>query len=187
MSFRRYNPNQVNTRKFRLTTPDFGVLIFASFGALERQVMTANLPSGQAMSTGKIESQDTQATVLLRDMETCAVLEKWARQSENGADGYIQPGTGEYVLASGGVGAVVEIEEIWCVGINYPETDEVKYVHGNLGRGTFTFMGGHDPEDYRHMVGDPPTILSMHKNSPGYRLILNSVLFPAAKKQERKT
>ncbi len=70
---------------------------------------------------------------------------------------------------------------------DYPETDEVKYVHGNLGRGTFTFMGGHDPEDYRHMVGDPPTILSMHKNSPGYRLILNNVLFPAAKKKERKT
>jgi hypothetical protein len=70
---------------------------------------------------------------------------------------------------------------------DYPGTEEVKYVHGNLGRGTFTFLGGHDPEDYRHMVGDPPTILSMHKNSPGYRLILNNVLFPAAKKKERKT
>jgi hypothetical protein len=70
---------------------------------------------------------------------------------------------------------------------DYPGQDEVKYVHGNLGRGTFTFLGGHDPEDYRHMVGDPPTILSMHRNSPGYRLILNNVLFPAAKKKERKT
>ena len=70
---------------------------------------------------------------------------------------------------------------------DYPGQDEVKYVHGNLGRGTFTFLGGHDPEDYRHLVGDPPTILSMHKNSPGYRLILNNVLFPAAKKKERKT
>jgi len=70
---------------------------------------------------------------------------------------------------------------------DYPGQNEVKYVHGNLGRGTFTFMGGHDPEDYRHLVGDPPTILSMHKNSPGYRLILNNVLFPAAKKKERKT
>ncbi len=70
---------------------------------------------------------------------------------------------------------------------DYPGTEEVKYVHGNLGRGTFTFLGGHDPEDYRHMVGDPPTILSMHKHSPGYRLILNNVLFPAAKKKERKT
>jgi hypothetical protein len=70
---------------------------------------------------------------------------------------------------------------------DYPGQDEVKYVHGNLGRGTFTFLGGHDPEDYRHMVGDPPTILSMHKNSPGYRLILNNILFPAAKKKERKT
>nr|MBN2278641.1 asparagine synthetase B [candidate division Zixibacteria bacterium] len=65
--------------------------------------------------------------------------------------------------------------------------DEVRYIHGNLGRGTFTFLSGHDPEDYRHMVGDPPTDLSLHKNSPGYRLILNNVLFPAAKKKERKT
>ena len=70
---------------------------------------------------------------------------------------------------------------------DYPGQDEVKYVHGNLGRGTFTFLGGHDPEDYRHLVGDPPTVLSMHRNSPGYRLILNNVLFPAAKKKERKT
>ncbi len=65
--------------------------------------------------------------------------------------------------------------------------DEVKYVHGNYGKGTFTFFGGHDPEDYQHSVGDPPTDLSLHKNSPGYRLILNNVLFPAAKKKERKT
>ena len=70
---------------------------------------------------------------------------------------------------------------------DYPGTEEVKYLHGNLGRGTFTFLGGHDPEDYRHLVGDPPTILSMHRNSPGYRLILNNILFPAAKKKERKT
>jgi len=66
-------------------------------------------------------------------------------------------------------------------------TDEVKYLHGNYGKGTFTFYGGHDPEDYRHLIGDPPTELSLHKNSPGYRLILNNVLFPAAKKKERKT
>ena len=65
--------------------------------------------------------------------------------------------------------------------------DEVRYIHGNLGRGTFTFYSGHDPEDYQHMVNDPPTDLSLHKNSPGYRLILNNVLFPAAKKKERKT
>ena len=65
--------------------------------------------------------------------------------------------------------------------------DMVKYIHGNVGRGTFTFYGGHDPEDYRHFVGDPPTNLSLHKNSPGYRLILNNVLFPAAKKKEKKT
>jgi hypothetical protein len=66
-------------------------------------------------------------------------------------------------------------------------TDEAKYIHGNYGKGSFTFLGGHDPEDYQHMVGDPPTDLSLHKHSPGYRLILNNVLFPAAKKKERKT
>jgi hypothetical protein len=66
-------------------------------------------------------------------------------------------------------------------------TNQVKYIHGNYGRGTFTFYGGHDPEDYRHAVGDPPTDLSLHKNSPGYRLILNNILFPAAKKKKQKT
>jgi hypothetical protein len=66
-------------------------------------------------------------------------------------------------------------------------TDWVKYIHGNLGRGTFTFYGGHDPEDYQHAVGDPKTDLSYYKNSPGYRLILNNVLFPAAKKKKLKT
>jgi hypothetical protein len=64
---------------------------------------------------------------------------------------------------------------------------EVKYLHGNFGRGTFTFLGGHDPEDYQHAVGDPPTDLTLHVNSPGYRLILNNVLFPAAKKKKMKT
>ena len=68
-----------------------------------------------------------------------------------------------------------------------PGTPEVKYIHGNLGKGTFTFLGGHDPEDYQHLVGDPPTELSLQKNSPGYRLILNNILFPAARKQKRKT
>jgi hypothetical protein len=66
-------------------------------------------------------------------------------------------------------------------------SEEVRYVHGNLGKGTFTFLGGHDPEDYQHFVGDPPTNLSLHPNSPGYRLILNNILFPAARKKERKT
>jgi hypothetical protein len=66
-------------------------------------------------------------------------------------------------------------------------TEEVRYIHGNYGRGTFTFYGGHDPEDYQHAVGDPPTDLSLHKNSQGYRLILNNILFPAAKKKQQKT
>lgn len=66
-------------------------------------------------------------------------------------------------------------------------SEEVKYIHGNRGQGTFTFFGGHDPEDYQHKVGDPPTELSLHRNSPGYRLILNNILFPAAEKKEQKT
>jgi hypothetical protein len=66
-------------------------------------------------------------------------------------------------------------------------SDQVRYLHGSFGRGTFTFYGGHDPEDYQHAVGDPPTDLSLHKNSPGYRLILNNILFPAAKKKQQKT
>ena len=68
-----------------------------------------------------------------------------------------------------------------------PSTNQVKYLHGNHGQGTFTFLGGHDPEDYQHFVGDPQTDLSLHRNSPGYRLILNNILFPAAKKKDRKT
>jgi hypothetical protein len=62
-----------------------------------------------------------------------------------------------------------------------------RYIHGELGMGTWTFYGGHDPEDYRHIVGDPPTDLNLYPNSPGYRLILNNILFPAAKKQKQKT
>lgn len=64
---------------------------------------------------------------------------------------------------------------------------EVRYLHGEYGKGTWTFLGGHDPEDYQHFVGDPPTDLNLHPNSPGYRLILNNILFPAAKKEKRKT
>jgi len=62
-----------------------------------------------------------------------------------------------------------------------------RYIHGELGQGTWTFYGGHDPEDYQHFVGDPVTDLNLHPNSPGYRLILNNILFPAAKKKKRKT
>ena len=65
--------------------------------------------------------------------------------------------------------------------------NQAKYIHGNVGKGTFTFLGGHDPEDYQHRVGDPKTDLSLHPNSPGYRLILNNILFPAAKKKKQKT
>ncbi len=64
---------------------------------------------------------------------------------------------------------------------------EARYIHGEYGKGTWTFYSGHDPEDYQHFVGDPPTDLDIFPNSPGYRLILNNVLFPAAKKQVRKT
>ena len=62
-----------------------------------------------------------------------------------------------------------------------------RYIHGEMGQGTWTFYGGHDPEDYQHFVGDPVTDLNLHPNSPGYRLILNNILFPAAKKKKRKT
>lgn len=64
---------------------------------------------------------------------------------------------------------------------------EARYIHGTKGKGLFTFYGGHDPEDYTHRIGDPKTELDLHPNSPGYRLILNNVLFPAAKKQKQKT
>lgn len=65
--------------------------------------------------------------------------------------------------------------------------NEARYIHGEYGRGMWTFYGGHDPEDYQHFVGEPPTDLKLHPHSPGYRLILNNVLFPAAKKKKRKT
>ncbi|PIQ61897.1 MAG: asparagine synthetase B [Bacteroidetes bacterium CG12_big_fil_rev_8_21_14_0_65_60_17] len=68
-----------------------------------------------------------------------------------------------------------------------PGRDEVRYLNGTYGQGTFTFYGGHDPEDYQHFVGEEPTDLSLHKHSPGYRLILNNILFPAAKKKKQKT
>lgn len=65
--------------------------------------------------------------------------------------------------------------------------DEVRYIHGEFGKGTFTFYSGHDPDDYQHLIYDPPTDLNLFPNSPGYRLILNNVLFPAAKKEKQKT
>lgn len=76
--------------------------------------------------------------------------------------------------------------EVLILGDN-KALNESKYIHGTFGNGTWTFYGGHDPEDFQHMVGDPPTDLSLHPNSPGYRLILNNVLFPAAKKKKQKT
>jgi hypothetical protein len=75
---------------------------------------------------------------------------------------------------------------VLAMGENKP-ANEARYIHGEVGKGFWTFYGGHDPEDYRHLIGDPPTDLSLHPNSPGYRLILNNVLFPAAKKKKRKT
>ena len=76
--------------------------------------------------------------------------------------------------------------EVLTLGEN-KSYSETRYLHGILGQGFFTFYGGHDPEDYRHYVDDPETDLSLHPNSPGYRLILNNILFPAAKKKHRKT
>jgi hypothetical protein len=65
--------------------------------------------------------------------------------------------------------------------------EEAKYVYGNHGEGFFSFLGGHDPEDFQHFIGELPTDLRFHKNSPGYRLILNNILFPAARREELKT
>ena len=76
--------------------------------------------------------------------------------------------------------------EVLVMGEN-KSANEVRYIHGEMGKGTWTFYGGHDPEDYEHKVGDPPTDLALHPNSPGYRLILNNILFPAAKKKKQKT
>ena len=76
--------------------------------------------------------------------------------------------------------------EVIIMGEN-KSANEAKFIHGDFGKGTWTFYGGHDPEDYQHLVGDPPTDLALHPNSPGYRLILNNVLFPAAKKKKQKT
>ena len=76
--------------------------------------------------------------------------------------------------------------DILILGENKP-VKEARYIHSTMGKGFFTFYGGHDPEDYRHYVNDPETDLSLHPNSPGYRLILNNVLFPAAEKKKRKT
>jgi len=76
--------------------------------------------------------------------------------------------------------------EVLILGDN-KSADEVRYIHGTHGFGTWTFYGGHDPEDYRHYVGDPETDLNLHPTSPGYRLILNNILFPAAQKKKRKT
>jgi len=67
------------------------------------------------------------------------------------------------------------------------EVGEARYIHAEYGKGFFTFYGGHDPEDYRHYVGDPKTDLDLFPNSPGYRLILNNILFPAARKKKQKT
>jgi hypothetical protein len=76
--------------------------------------------------------------------------------------------------------------EVIVMGEN-KTVNEVRYMHGTLGKGTWTFYGGHDPEDYQHLVEEEPTDLSLHPNSPGYRLILNNILFPAAKKKKQKT
>lgn len=76
--------------------------------------------------------------------------------------------------------------EVLILGDN-KAAKEARYIHGSFGYGTWTFYGGHDPEDYRHRVNDPETDLNLHPNSPGYRLILNNILFPAAEKKKRKT
>ena len=74
-----------------------------------------------------------------------------------------------------------------CMIRSFKSINEAKYIHGSYGKGTWTFYGGHDPEDYQHFVGEQPTDLNLFPNSPGFRLILNNILFPAAKKKKQKT
>ena len=88
--------------------------------------------------------------------------------------------------ASAGSGIVFIRSDVTIMG-ETKGTRSAKYIHGTLGQGQWTYYGGHDPEDYRHLVNDPPTDLNLHPNSAGYRLILNNILFPAARKKERKT
>jgi hypothetical protein len=76
--------------------------------------------------------------------------------------------------------------EVLILGEN-KALDEARYIHGNMGKGTWTFYSGHDPEDYQHLIEEPPTNLALFPNSPGYRLILNNILFPSAKKKKLKT
>ena len=76
--------------------------------------------------------------------------------------------------------------EVLVMGENV-KLDNARYIHGEYGKGMWTFYAGHDPEDYQHMVNEPPTDLDNHPNSPGYRLILNNILFPAAKKKKKET
>ena len=76
--------------------------------------------------------------------------------------------------------------EVLIMGEN-KAINEARYIHGEVGKGMYTFYGGHDPEDYQHRVEEPPTDLSLYPNSPGYRLILNNILFPAARKKHQKT
>ncbi|MCF6191581.1 MAG: BatA domain-containing protein [Candidatus Hydrothermae bacterium] len=83
-------------------------------------------------------------------------------------------------LAEGVSAGVVVLADV-------PGTEEVKYIYGTYGEGFFSYLGGHDPEDYQHLVGDPPTDLSRHPHSPGYRLILNNILFPSARRKPLKT
>jgi hypothetical protein len=76
--------------------------------------------------------------------------------------------------------------EVLILGEN-KALEEARYIHGNMGKGTWTFYSGHDPEDYQHLIEEPPTNLALFPNSPGYRLILNNILFPSAKKKKLKT
>lgn len=137
MTFRRYDPDQVNTRRMRLSSPLFGAFEFSAAGNFERQIATTMMPSGQAMSTSKIEAGESTGTVLMADRDANARLERWADMTENGADGYIQVVTLEYLTVSGRVGGVVEIEEFFVKGVSYPETDEDG--DGGPGRTVFTF------------------------------------------------
>jgi len=104
-------------------------------------------------------------------------------QRSKKAKAYLYPDEEAALMACRSIPLVARV----AFGVLAREGEWAKYIHGNHGEGTFTFFGGHDPEDPEHQIGDPPTDLDLHPNSPGYRLILNNVLFPAAKKKQLKT
>lgn len=123
MGFDRYDPDQINTRHARLTTSKYGVFEFLTFPGLERVISKAELASGQTMSTGRIAGQEAEGTIYAADREVTTRLERWHRESELGAAGYIQAGLYQRFLASRAIGMVENIAEMWLMTMTSPDQD----------------------------------------------------------------